>query len=259
MRLSQGHLNLLELCPRKFQHTYLEQLGSPNSPDQQERLAAGSRFHSLMQQWEMGLPIEPFLQEDPQLRQWFHAFIAAAPQILQIHDPMFRESEHLRMLEFQGHMLTVVYDLLILTEQEAQILDWKTYPKPLRSDRLSQSWQSRLYPFVLAETSDFALEQISMTYWFFQAKGETESPQSLKLSYSAKQHEETRQGLIRSLNQFSQWLDRYETQGEFFPQIPETAEECSDCSFAIRCQRSSQALELPESFLSFAEIQEVPL
>jgi len=258
MRLSQGHLNLLELCPRKFQHTYLEQLGAPNSPEQQERLLAGSRFHSLMQQWEMGLPIEPFLQEDPQLRQWFHAFVGAAPQILQIHDPTFRESEHLRMLEFQGHILTVVYDLLILTEQEAQILDWKTYPKPSKND-LSQSWQSRLYPFVLTETSDYVPEQISMTYWFFQAKGET--AQSLKLPYSAKQHEETRQVLTQLLDRFAQWLDRYETQGEFFPQIPETTEVCPDCSFAIRCQRSTQDLETSdlESFLSVAEIQEVSL
>lgn len=256
MRLSQGHLNVLELCPRKFQHMYLEQLGSPNSPDQQERLAAGSRFHALMQQWEMGLPIEPFLQEDPQLRQWFHAFIAAAPQILQIHDPEFRESEHLRMLEFQGHILTVVYDLLILTDREAQILDWKTYAKPSKQD-LSQSWQSRLYPFVLAETSDYAPEQISMTYWFFQAKGET--VQSLKLPYSAKQHEETRQELTRSLNQFSQWLDRYTTEGEFFPQIVETAESCVDCNFAIRCQRSAQDSVSLESFPNLAEIQEVPL
>ncbi|HTL88623.1 MAG TPA: PD-(D/E)XK nuclease family protein [Leptolyngbya sp.] len=265
MRLSQGHLNLLELCPRKFQHTYLEQLGSPNSPEQQERLLAGSRFHALMQQWEMGLPIEPFLQADPQLRQWFHAFITAAPQILQIDHPLFRASEHLRMLEFRGYILTVVYDLLILTEQEAQILDWKTYPKPLKSAAsqhggaicLSQSWQSRLYPFVLAETSDFAPEQISMTYWFFQAKGERETPQSLKLPYSAKQHEETRQSLNRSLKQLSEWLDRYETKGEFFPQVPATA-DCGACGFAIRCQRSSQS-EPSESPLTLAEIQEVPL
>ena len=261
MRLSQGHLNLLDRCPRKFQHTYLEQLGSPNSPEQQERLLAGSRFHALMQQWEMGLPIEPFLQEDAQLRQWFHAFIAAAPQILSINNPTFRESEHLRMLEFRGHLLTVVYDLLILTDQEAQILDWKTYPKPSKTD-LSQSWQSRLYPFVLNKTSDYAPEQISMTYWFFQSQfsqSQGEAAQSLKLPYSAKQHEETNQMLGRSLDQLSEWLDRYETKGEFFPQVPETA-ECADCSFAVRCVRSSQDEHpSPETFLNIAEIQEVPL
>ncbi|MCU0551110.1 MAG: PD-(D/E)XK nuclease family protein [Leptolyngbya sp. Prado105] len=256
MRISQGHLNLLELCPRKFQQTYIEQLGSANSPEQQERLAAGSRFHALMQQWEMNLPIEPFLQEDPQLRQWFHAFTAAAPKILQIENPRFRESEHLRTLEFNGHLLTVVYDLLILTELEAQILDWKTYPKPARKD-LSQNWQSRLYPFVLAETSDYQPEQISMSYWFFQAKGETELPQSLKLAYSTKQHEETRQSLTRLISQLDEWLDRYETKNQPFPQIPHT-EECDKCSFAVRCQRSTEA-GTSEAVFSLAEVEEIPL
>ncbi|WRH66448.1 MAG: PD-(D/E)XK nuclease family protein [Planktothrix sp. GU0601_MAG3] len=32
-RLSQQHLNLLSLCPRKFQYTYLDQLVSPTSPE----------------------------------------------------------------------------------------------------------------------------------------------------------------------------------------------------------------------------------
>lgn len=260
MRLSQGHLNLLEVCPRKFQHTYLEQLGSPNSPEQQEKMLAGSRFHLLMQQWEMGLPVEPFLQEDPQLRQWFQAFIGAVPKILNFEDSAFRESEHLRILDFNGHLLTVVYDLLILTESEAQILDWKTYPKPLKSDRLSQSWQSRLYPFVLAETSNYAPEEISMTYWFFQAKGDSDLPQSLKFPYSSATHEETRQDLTRLLNQLSEWLDRYETKGEFFPQVAETSDLCADCGFSIRCQRGGQT-ELKDAIdvTNLMAIAEVPL
>lgn len=261
MRISQGQLNLLELCPRKFQQTYVEQLGATTSPEQQERLLAGSQFHALMQQWEMDLPIAPFLQEDAQLRQWFHAFIGAAPMILQLENPNFRESEHLRTLEFNGHLLSVVYDLLILTESAAQILDWKTYPKPSQND-LSQNWQTRLYLFVLAETSEeYEPEQISMTYWFFQAQGDSASPQSLKFPYSAKQHEETRQQLCQLLSQLDEWLDRYETTHQPFPQVSETAEECGRCSFGVRCQRSTQAgehLNL-EVCLSLTEIEEVPL
>lgn len=223
---------------------------------------AGSRFHLLMQQWEMGLPVEPFLQEDPQLRQWFHAFIGAMPQILSIDHFLFRQSEHLRILEFQGHLLTVVYDLLILTENAAQILDWKTYPKPLKSQQLSESWQSRLYPFVLAETSDYEPEQISMTYWFFQSKGDNEQPQSLKLPYSKEKHEETRQHLIQLLTRLGEWLDRYETQGEYFPQVSENSQSCSNCSFSTRCQRAplNSSTETNEiEFTNLAAIAEVPL
>lgn len=254
MRLSQGQFNLLETCPRKFQHSYLEQLGAPNSVEQQSRLAAGSQFHMLMQQWEMGLSIDAFLQEDAQLRQWFYAFIEAAPSIVALQDHTFRQSEHLRLLQFNGHLITVVYDLLILTEAEGQILDWKTYPKPLKSDRIAQSWQARLYPFVLAESSDFAPEQISMTYWFFQAS----KAQSLRLPYSRAKHEETRQILNQQLNNLNGWLDRYVTVGEFFPQVPEATQHCAECGFSIRCQR---ATELQQTFESpnVADIQEVRL
>lgn len=115
MRLSQGQLNLLERCPRLFQHTYLDQLGAPASPEQQERLTWGSRFHLLMQQRELGLPIEPLVQQDTQMQSWMTAFASAAPEILtsDLHSQTFRESEHCRTLQVQDYLLTVVYDLLI--------------------------------------------------------------------------------------------------------------------------------------------------
>ncbi|MBW4419065.1 MAG: PD-(D/E)XK nuclease family protein [Myxacorys californica WJT36-NPBG1] len=258
MRLSQGQLNLLEVCPRKFQHTYLEQLGSPTDLEQQERLLAGSRFHLLMQQWEMGLPIDPLLREDEQLRRWFGAFVEAEPKILgtiasQMDDSAYRQSEHLRTLAVEGHLLTVIYDLLILSPTQAQILDWKTYPKPGRSDRLAQNWQSRLYPFVLAETSQYTPDQISMIYWFFQAKGEATEPQSLTLKYDRTKHEQTWQTLIQLLKQLTEWLDRYE-MGEPFPQVSQAVGECDRCGFAVRCHRQEDVV-IP----SLSAIAEIPL
>lgn len=268
MRLSQGQLNLLEVCPRKFQHTYLEQLGSPTDLEQQERLSAGSRFHLLMQQWEMGLPIDPMLKEDEQLRRWFGAFVEAEPNILgtiraksnsvgtaaqSVDEPLYRQSEHLRTLAVEGHLLTVIYDLLILSQTHAQILDWKTYPKPRRSDRLAQNWQSRLYPFVLTETSEYAPDQISMIYWFFQAKGEATEPQSLTLKYDRTKHEQTWQTLTQILKQLNEWLDRYE-MGESFPQVSQVTGECDRCGFAVRCQRQEDVV-IP----SVSAIAEIPL
>ena len=162
MRLSQGQLNLLERCPRQFQHIYLDQLGSPANPEQKERQTWGSRFHLLMQQRELGLPIESLVQEDPQLQCWMTAFASAAPEILTPDtNNQFRESEHCRTLQVQDYLLTVVYDLLIADDRTAQILDWKTYPKPQNKRKLEQNWQTRLYLYVLAETSDYLPEQIS--------------------------------------------------------------------------------------------------
>ncbi len=234
MRLSQGQLNLLERCPRLFQHTYLDQLGSPTSLEQQERQTWGSRFHLLMQQRELGLPIESLVQEDAQLQRWMTAFAGAAPEILTPpNSQTFRESEHCRTLKVQEYLLTVVYDLLIADESLAEILDWKTYPKHQNRRWLEQNWQTLLYLYVLVETSDYLPEQISMTYWFVQSPQE---PQSLKFTYNTTQHQQTRHKLNRLLSQLSDWLQRYQA-GEPFPQVGEGSALCDSCQFAVRCER----------------------
>jgi hypothetical protein len=58
----------------------------------------------------------------------------------------------------------------LIADDLAQILDWKTYPKPQNRRWVEQNWQTLLYPYVLAETSDYLPEQISMTYWFVQSE-----------------------------------------------------------------------------------------
>lgn len=260
MRLSQGQLNLLERCPRQFQHTYLEQLASPSNPEQQERQTWGSRFHLLMQQRELGLPIYSLVQEDPQLQRWMSAFASAAPEILSphTHDPQFRESEHCRTLQVQGYLLTVIYDMLIADDAKAQILDWKTYPKPQNKRKLEQNWQTRLYLYVLAETSDYLPEQISMSYWFVQSE---DKPQSLKFTYNANQHQKTEQKLNRLLSKLTGWLQRYE-QGEPFPQVVDGSKDCEYCQYVTRCERDRYDQEEASSqnwLQNLDNIQEVSL
>lgn len=268
LRLSQGQLNLLERCPRQFQHTYLEQLHSPSDPEHQERQTLGSRFHLLMQQQEIGLPIDTFLQADPLLQSWMSAFANAAPEILTPapDSQTYRESEHYRTLQIQDYLFTVVYDLLIADNQQAQILDWKTYPKPPTKRKLEQNWQTRLYMYVLAETSVYLPENISMTYWFVQSEGK---PQSIKFSYNTVQHQQTAKKLNKLLSQLTKWLERYH-QGEEFPQVSEGSKACEYCQFATRCDRSQTPSEqmsaakspshaVDTTLLNLATIQEVSL
>ncbi|MBW4627566.1 MAG: PD-(D/E)XK nuclease family protein [Brasilonema octagenarum HA4186-MV1] len=242
LRLSQGQLNLLERCPRQFQHTYLEQLHSPLDPEHEERQTLGSRFHLLMQQREMGLPIDTFLQQDAQLQRWMSAFANAAPEILNSipNSQTFRESEHYRTLQVQDYLLTVIYDLVIADNQQAQILDWKTYPKPSQKRKLEQNWQTRLYLYVLAETSNYLPENISMTYWFVQPEGK---PQSVKFSYNTTRHQQTAKKLNQLLSRFTNWMEHY-YQGELFPQEPEGSKACDYCQYTTRCNRQSHAQDI---------------
>jgi PD-(D/E)XK nuclease superfamily len=257
LHLSQGLLNLFETCPRKFQHVYLDQLNVPIASAQQERFTWGNRFHLRMQQQELGLrfnAIEPeFDPADQQIHELVDTFIQAVPELFQTQPYTCRQSEHQRSLQFQGYGFTVIYDLLILDEQHAQILDWKTYPRPQKSDWLSQNWQTRLYPFVLAETSHYLPEQISMTYWFVQAKqGQILKPQCLKFSYSQSQHQQISQDLTDLLRQLTYDLERYQASDLPFPQVQSDA-NCTTCTFNQRCQREPEG-DRPE----IATLEEIP-
>lgn len=268
-RLSQGQLNVLQTCPRKFQYTYLDNLGSPVTFEQQDKMLWGNRFHTVMQQRELGLPVESVLEEDPFMHRCYQGLLAAAPEIFQPDSAavgeVFRAAEHYRTLNFCGYLLTAVYDLLIADALKVQIFDWKTYPRPQNSTIIEQNWQTRLYPFVMVQTSDYRPESISMTYWFVQSvvKGDRlPQSQSLTFAYNDAKHQQTRQDLQHLLQQLTQWLHRYETTAEPFPQVATSASICQSCPFAIRCQRTQASAEEAIAFdwqPNLAEIQEVQL
>jgi PD-(D/E)XK nuclease superfamily len=291
LHLSQGLLNLFTACPRKFQHFYLDQLSLPIAPDQQDRLDWGSRFHLLMQQRELGLldaALEISDRTEEPLYQAIEAIVQAAPALFRpvplteplasaMPSPMpFRQSEHHRTLALDGYLLTVIYDLLILDEQQAQILDWKTSPRPQNARKLAENWQTRLYPFVLAETSDYLPEQISMTYWFMQAKqavqaeqsvqaqdrqpqAQTFQPQPLRVDYTEKLHQQTSQDLAQLLCQLTQYLESYQVHAEPFPQVASSSRDCDTCAFAVRCQRGLSQGDRSEPVATLEEIQEIKL
>ena len=191
MRLSQGHLSLLETCPRQFQHQFLEQLNLQNrSIEEEERLQSGSEFHQLIQQRSLQLPIESLLAQNAQLAQWFSAFERAMPEFFDRACALpgeLAESEQVRTLACLGHCLVVVYDYLVLEPEKALILDWKTSQKPKSPRSIAQSWQSKLYPYVLQQTSHYTAQHIELRYWFFHH----DSAEKLSLPYTDADHHET--------------------------------------------------------------------
>jgi hypothetical protein len=260
LRLSQGHLNLLTACPRKFQHSYLEQLNTPLDPKREEYQILGSRFHLLMQQREMDLPMNKLLQTDPQLQNWMTEFSKIAPEIFitNIDHQTFRESEHYRTLQIGNYLLTVIYDLLIADQNQAQILDWKTYPQPPKREKLAENWQTKLYLYVMGETSNYLLENISLTYWFEQSKEQTKHN---KNCYNEKEHQKTAQELNQLLNNLTQWVKDYQNHISL-PQIAKSQKICESCQYAMRCQRQKikeETIDIDQNFPSLENIAEVSL
>lgn len=260
LTLTQSHLRQLEICPRRYQYTHLEHIPVPTDPAMVERQRWGTQFHLVMQQRELGLPIEQFLREDAALGTAVNELLAAAPDLFAPQPEDFRQSEHRRILTFNGYALTAIYDLLVLEPARGQIIDWKTYQRPPRQAQLDKEWQTRLYLYLLVETSDLTPEQVSMTYWFVAppgAEAKSEPPSSVAIPYSAAKHRRTRAELQRLTDRLTTLL----APGTDLPKVDMALGYCTQCPFAVRCQRwpdgfgVDRAIALP----AIADIAEVSL
>jgi hypothetical protein len=161
--ISQRHLSLFEQCPRHYQAEILDRRSLPISDDQRHALQRGQQFHHLLQQRALGITSQ---LHDPQLDRWLDRLHNSAT--LQPHDDpsQYYLAEHTRTLALPPFTLLVRYDALIADRDRADIIDWKTYARPRQPQKLAHHWQTRLYRYVLAATSDYPPERIAMVYWF---------------------------------------------------------------------------------------------
>jgi CRISPR/Cas system-associated exonuclease Cas4 (RecB family) len=234
--VSQGHFNVWSTCKRKFKHLFIDGLNL-SATEQQAKLLLGERFHLLMQQQELEQDVTELADSDPDLQKWLLTFSVEPPKMITGD----RLCEHRRTLELKIqdriYILTAIYDLLILGDLTAQILDWKTHTRPLSFAELQENWQTRLYLYVLSNTSDYAPEQLSITYWFANVA------KSVAIAYNSQKHQQTHQELLDMLTAMSQIIP--ETTN--FEQLPLGNSECLKCEFAYRCDRREH--QTPEASL----------
>lgn len=248
-RLSQGQLNLLETCPRQFQRTYLEQRRVPPTPNQQEGLRWGEQFHQILQQQALDLPLSELLSADEVLAQTVKKLMALAPELFCSGEQTTRLAEHSRACPLDQGLLTVIYDLLLFGAGRAWIVDWKTYREPQNRRKLAQNWQTRLYQYVLAETSAYVPAQIVMVYCFVKRGSK---PTQLHFNYSDALHRQNEQDLKKLIQELSIYRDAYLKQQTPFPHRPHCVMDC-DIS-----QRGTVPEKSPNTgLLNFAEIEEI--
>lgn len=235
LSLSQAHLTVLETCPRRFQYIFDQSLTVPPKPEGQEAALWGSQFHLLMQQQALGIPIDVMATASRDMIAKVEALRQQAPHLF-APEPQerLRQSEHQRTLAFNGYLFTVIYDLVILSADSGLIVDWKTYLNPPLKQYLARDWQTRLYLYVLAETSHLAPDQLTMVYWFVRHRDRQDQdlpPSDYRFTYSLEQHGQTRADLLRLTDR----LSALRQVGEF----PKTdyRDRCDLCPFQIRCQR----------------------
>ena len=233
--IAQAHLDIWETCQRRYQYNFLEGLSLPDADLQRKQnLVLGANFHLLMQQQQLGLDVSDLANSDPALQTWLAAF-KQQPPIMIAGD---RLCEHRRTLEVamemplhhkqnlhrdQGYfVLTAIYDFLILGDRKAQILDWKTHQVAIAANTLKNKWQTRLYLYLLAKTTNYAPEQISMTYWF------ANTAESVIINYSEAEYRRTETELQQILTEINQAIA--------YPLTNERS-KCKYCEFRDRCDR----------------------
>ncbi len=190
--LSQKHLNTLETCPPLFQKIYLQQLKIPFNLIQEEKTQWGKQFHLLMQQHNLGLPIDDIQTDNDDLKLSVKALINATEDIWTSSEIITKKAEYQVNYTLNNYLFTSVYDLLILYKNKAVIFDWKTYLKPQDEDKLINNWQTKLYLYILAEKLDYRPHQLSFTYWFVKLPNK---PQRQTIKYNKTKHEKTRKEL----------------------------------------------------------------
>lgn len=258
IHLSQSHLNLLETCPPQFQRLYLEQLGTPLTQEKLDKLSWGSQFHQLMQQHELGLSVELLVAKDEQMQNSLNALINAIPSFKNPSQNSWKEAEHCRNLKLEGYLLTVIYDLLIAEPEKAEILDWKTYLQPENIQNLVEHWQTRLYLYMLVETSDYSPEQISLTYWFVKLPTK---PQSFTIFYDRDKHKKNHEDLTTLLNQLKNWLNEYTQENINFPHHANCQTNCPYYKpLSSEQSQNTKQNKVKKDWLSLIEkIQEISL
>lgn len=291
MPLSQSHLSYLDTCLRKYQYVFLDALLGPSTYEQHLTTQWGSQFHLLMQQQALDLPVGVLSQVNTGMSNSLAALEKAAPEVFsylpesqvpnsqtepssQHGSVSFSQSEHRRTLEFNGFLLTVVYDLLVTSPSgipnqpcehliKGQIFDWKTHQHPPKREWLQKDWQTRLYLYVLCETSDLSPEQIAMTYWFVRVGDQPDTPlietvpletsqiselqpdlsqpSCYRFSYTMTQHEQTRTDLRRLTHCLTEMMETSD-----FPKVDIKKGYCDRCPFNARCERVASSQIRPE-------------
>lgn len=241
--LSQSHLTLLDTCPRKFKYVFFDALSGPSTYEQQATTQWGSQFHLLMQQRALDLPVEVMANADAAMSESLSALSSAAPEVFK-HLPIaatggaagggFSQSEHRRTLAFNDYLLTAVYDLVVTAADEGQIFDWKTHQKSPQRERLQNDWQTRLYLYILSETTSLAPEQLSMTYWFVRSGSE---PSFHRFGYSKAQHQQTQQDLQQLTDELTRMSEQVGGEAAF-PKVAIEKGLCDRCLFNVRCNRA---------------------
>lgn len=241
-RLSAHSLRQLTSCPRKFALRYKVNRYWPAPEGFQAQSAdLGQSFHRLVQQHRLGLDLQATLEHEkkrfPEIEALWNNYLHS-----QYVTPEKAWDEQELVFLLEGVPFSVRFDRVIQQGDHWLILDWKTGHADPR--RLTDDWQTKLYPFALAEAGHLlagekiAPENIKLVYWI----GKT--GQELPFAYNTFRYEQ-------DLEVFKQKAREASQPFEAFLRKPS---HCPECHYRSLCDQNPQDIltiteELPRFVL----------
>jgi RecB family exonuclease len=176
-QFSQASLQDFTDCKRRFYYRYIEHLSWPaleSEPaiENERFMQQGAAFHQLVHQYILGIPEDRLaaIAEAEGFSEWWTNFIIQIP--FDKKDQLFPESGLTTVID--QIRLQAKFDLVVNQKDgKFTIFDWKTSRKRPTRDRMLSRLQSKVYPYVLAQSGrninqgqDITPGQITMIYWY---------------------------------------------------------------------------------------------
>lgn len=240
LTFSRGRLADFLACQRRFQLRYQRRLAWPVGPLDAASAAAldrGRRFHQLLQQHFLGLPLAQPAADEPDLGRWWRLFQSQGPRL-----PAGKRLPEFNLTAPIGqHFLTGRFDLLLATDDGLYIYDWKTGVRARSVVALRQDLQTRVYLALVAEGApalwrDIRPESVRLTYWYA-----SDPPATRTLAYDSAWHAENWADLTALVGQIEHQI----ASGDDLP-LTDDLDQCRRCAYQAYCRRQTGDMDLAE-------------
>ncbi len=245
-QFSQGSLQDFVDCPRRFQLKYIAQLAWPAldaepAMESENHLQQGAAFHRLVQQYLLGVSVEklsPLTGLDSKLAFWWQNFLSTFKNLDDLLNlPTANRYPEISLSAPIGeNRLVGKYDLLVRSEDQFIIYDWKTSRKQPKREWVQVKLQTRVYPYLLVKAGShlnmgnpIQPSQIKMVYWYANFPASPLDIHFSDIQYHADQNYIN--GLIEEISQ----LD--DSPSEMTNEI----KRCRFCVYRSLCNRGTKA------------------
>jgi CRISPR/Cas system-associated exonuclease Cas4 (RecB family) len=240
LTLSRAMLDSFKVCQRRFQLRYLEAVPWPAlslEPEIEMARDLGNRFHQMLNRHFLGLPVTAGEAIDPELDRWWKLFREWEPTLPDGR----RYSEFTLTVPVGNHFVVGRLDLLIITEGQVHIFDWKTSARPRSANHLWNDLQTQLYLTMVVEGAGSigkALNpaDLSLTYWYSGNR-----PETVQLRYDATKHRRFWIEIQEIVSQIDAMIGNKKT----WP-LTSDHSRCERCPYQIICNRQADAVDLSD-------------